>query len=139
MSGGASTKGRLLVSQGGTPTADLAGARVLVIEDEMLITMLLEDILDELGCSVVGSAVNLRQSEDLVSSSQADVAILDVNLGGDPVFPIAERLTERNVPIVFASGYGASGLPERWQGFTTLPKPFTAEQVQTALRTALTR
>ena len=117
----------------------LAGATILVVEDEMLITMLLEDILDELGCRVVGSAVNLRQAQDLVDTTIADAAILDVNLGGDPVFPIAERLAERNIPIIFASGYGASGLPDRWQGYSTLPKPFTAEQVESTLRTVLGR
>ena len=100
----------------------------------MLITMLLEDILDELGCRVVGSAVNLRQAEDLVRSAEADAAILDVNLGGDPVFPIAETLVARQIPFVFASGYGSANLPDKWQSFPTLPKPFTADQVADALR-----
>ena len=126
------------MSEGGEP-ANLAGASILVIEDEMLITMLLEDILDELGCRVAGSAVNLRQAEELVVATPADAAILDVNLGGDPVFPVAELLAERNVPIIFASGYGASGLPEQWQSYATLPKPFTADQVETALRRVLRR
>ena len=115
----------------------LDGARVLVVEDEMLITMLLEDILDELGCRVVGSAVNLRQAEDLVGAAEADAAILDVNLGGDPVFPVAETLVSRKIPIIFASGYGSATLPEKWQGFATLPKPFTADQVADTLRTVL--
>ena len=127
------------MSEGGPSSATLAGANILVVEDEMLITMLLEDILDELGCRVVGSAVNLRQAHALVEGTPADAAILDVNLGGDPVFPIAEQLTARNIPIIFASGYGASGLPEKWQGCVTLPKPFTADQVERALRAVLRR
>ena len=115
----------------------LNGARVLVVEDEMLITMLLEDILDELGCRVVGSAVNLRQAEDLVRSTEAEAAILDVNLGGDPVFPVAEALLQRKIPFIFASGYGSASLPEKWQNFPTLPKPFTADQVADTLRNVL--
>ena len=116
---------------------NLAGAHVLIVEDEMLITMLLEDILDELGCRVAGSAVNLRQAEDLVGGAKADAAILDVNLGGDPVFPIAERLVERRIPFLFASGYGSANLPDKWQNYPTLPKPFTADQVAAALRALL--
>jgi DNA-binding NtrC family response regulator len=115
----------------------LAGAQILIVEDEMLITMLLEDILDELGCKVSGSAVNLRQAEDLVASAQADAAILDVNLGGDPVFPVAEKLVQRSIPFMFASGYGSATLPEKWQGHPTLPKPFTSEQVAKALEDLL--
>ncbi|MCW6508675.1 response regulator [Lichenifustis flavocetrariae] len=110
-----------------------------MIEDEMLITMLLEDILEELGCQVAGSAVNVRQAEDLAMNATADAAILDVNLGGDPVYPVAERLIERNIPFVFASGYGSANLPDRWQNHPTLPKPFTADQVETVLRTLLKR
>jgi DNA-binding response OmpR family regulator len=124
------------VSQVGERDA-LAGAQVLIVEDEMLITMLLEDILDELGCRVAGSAVNLRQAEDLVAAAEADAAILDVNLGGDPVFPVAERLTARRIPFLFASGYGSATLPDKWQNHPTLPKPFTSEQVAVALRTLL--
>ena len=115
----------------------LTGANILVIEDETLITMLLEDILDELGCKVSGSAATLRQAQDLASTSNANAAILDVNLGGDPVFPVAEQLVARNIPIVFASGYGASGLPDKWQGYPTLPKPFLPGQVETVLRQLL--
>ena len=117
--------------------AGLRGASILVIEDETLITMLLEDILDDLGCKMSGSAATLRQAHDLASTAEANAAILDVNLGGDPVFAVAEQLIARNIPIVFASGYGASGLPEKWQGYPTLPKPFLPDQVETVLRQVL--
>jgi DNA-binding NtrC family response regulator len=133
---GSSGDVRVSVPGGSDP---LTGAQVLVVEDEMLITMLLEDILQELGCEVAGSAVNVRQAEDLITSTPADAAILDVNLGGDPVFPIAERLLERQIPFVFASGYGSANLPDRWRSHPTLPKPFTAEQVASALRGMLSR
>jgi DNA-binding response OmpR family regulator len=118
--------------------SELSGANILVVEDETLITMLLEDILDELGCRVSGSAATLKQALDLAGSADAHAAILDVNLGGDPVFPVAEQLVARNIPIVFASGYGVSGLPDKWQSFPTLPKPFLPDQVETVLRQLLT-
>ena len=117
----------------------LAGTNILVVEDEMLITMLLEDIFDDLGCKLAGSAATLRQAHELADATSADIAILDVNLGGDPVFPVAERLLARNVPIVFASGYGVAGLPDKWQSYPTLPKPFTPDQVESVLRRVLGR
>lgn len=115
----------------------LRGARILIVEDETLITMLLEDILDELGCSISGTAATLRQAQDLAATIQVEAAILDVNLGGDPVFPVAAQLAARNIPLVFASGYGASGLPDEWQGHPTLPKPFMPDQVEAVLRQML--
>lgn len=114
----------------------LAGLRVCIVEDESLILMLLEDILSDLGCVVAGSALTLKQGLDLASTVEADLAILDINLGGDPIFPVAERLAARGIPLVFASGYGATTLPEGWRERPTLPKPFSAEQVATALRAA---
>ena len=119
--------------------AGLRGACILIVEDETLITMLLEDILDELGCRVSASAATLRQAQDLAGTAQVQAAILDVNLGGDPVFPVAEQLAARKIPFVFASGYGASGLPEEWQGYPTLPKPFMPDQVEAILRQLLER
>lgn len=121
----------------GAPHSGLQGASILVVEDETLITMLLEDILSELGCSLAGSAATLRQAQDMAQTLSPQAAILDVNLGGDPVFPVAEQLVARNIPIVFASGYGSSGLPERWQGYPTLPKPFLPDQVESILRRVL--
>lgn len=119
--------------------AGLTGAQILLVEDEALITMLLEDILDDLGCRVSASAATLREALDLAKTVDASAAILDVNLGGDPVFPVAEQLVARNIPIVFASGYGVSGLPDKWQRFPTLPKPFLPDQVETVLREILNR
>ena len=127
-----------MVDQGARP-AGLQGANILVVEDETLITMLLEDVLIDLGCNLIGSAVTLRQAQDLASTVAADAAILDVNLGGDPVFPVAEQLLARGIPIVFASGYGASGLPDRWRDHPTLPKPFLPDQVGAVLRKVLGR
>ena len=124
------------VDDGMTAGNDLHGLRVLIVEDESLIAMLLEDILEDLGCELVGSALTLRQGLEQAETADAEVAILDINLGGDPIFPVAERLAARRIPLVFASGYGATTLPDAWRDSPTLPKPFSAEQVAAALRHA---
>ena len=113
--------------------AGVQGLKVFIVEDESLIAMLLEDILEELGCAVPGSALTLTQALDQADTGAADVAILDINLGGDPIFPVAAKLAERGMPIIFASGYGATTLPDAWRGRPTLPKPFSADQVAAAV------
>ena len=114
-----------------------SGVHVFIVEDESLITMLLEDILEDLGCTVAGSAATLRDALEKSATVTASVAILDINLGGDPIFPVAAKLVSRDIPIVFASGYGATTLPEEWRGRPTLPKPFTGRQVQEAIAAAI--
>lgn len=114
----------------------LKGLRVLIVEDETLISMLFEDILAEFDCEIVGPAFNIRQATELATEAEIDAAVLDVNLGGDPIFPVAEILATRGVPLIFSSGYGATGLPDRWQNQPTLPKPFTSNEVAEALRQA---
>ena len=112
----------------------VAGTRVFVLEDEALVLFNLEDILADLGCSVVGPALRLDQAHDLLDkAAQADLVILDVNIGGKPVFPLAERLRDLGVPLVFATGYGRAGLPEEWQAAPVLQKPYTFEDVSTVL------
>lgn len=107
---------------------------VFILEDETLVLFNLEDILAELGCRVVGPAMRLDQAEALLAeASEADAAILDVNIGGNPVFPLAARLKEAGVPLIFATGYGAAGLPAEWQGSPVLQKPYTSEEVTAAL------
>lgn len=120
-----------------TANFQLRGLKVFVVEDESLIAMLLEDLLDEFECEIVGSALTLRQAMEQAATVPAEVAILDINLGGDPIFPVAELLTSRNIPIIFASGYGAAALPDEWRGHPSLPKPFSADQVEAALRQAI--
>ena len=107
----------------------LQGKKVLVVEDEALITMLFEDILGDFACEVVGPAMNIRQATELAEAAEIDIAILDVNLNGEPSFPVASKLRSRGVPLVFSSGYGSHGLPPEWQDTPTLPKPFTSDEV----------
>ena len=83
-----------------------ASRRVLVIEDEMMIAMLLEDMLADLGHQVVGVAGRLDVALELARDADADLAILDVDLGGESSFPVAEVLTSRGLPFLFATGFG---------------------------------
>jgi CheY-like chemotaxis protein len=111
----------------------LNGLRILVVEDEMLVSMLLEDMLADFGCSVVGPAPSLSEAMPLATDAQIDAAVLDVNLGGDPIFPVADALKARGVPFVFASGYGQSGLTEAHRGAPVLQKPFRQADLERAL------
>ena len=103
---------------------DLAGLRVLVVEDEMMVSMLIEDMLEDLGCKVVGPASRLEEAIELANTVELDCAVLDVNLGGQPIFPLADILRAKGVPFAFATGYGDAGLREADRGSPVLQKPF---------------
>jgi len=107
-----------------TDTAQLAGLRVLVVEDEMMVSMLIEDMLTDLGCTVVGPASRLDEAIELAKVSEIDCAVLDVNLGGQPIFPLADLLRERGRPFAFATGYGDAGVRDVDRGTPVLQKPF---------------
>ena len=107
-----------------TDTAKLAGLRVLVVEDEMMVSMLIEDMLTDLGCTVVGPAARLDEAIELATTSEIDCAVLDVNLGGQPIFPLADLLRERGRPFAFATGYGDAGVRDVDKGTPVLQKPF---------------
>lgn len=102
---------------------DLAGTRVLVVEDEAILAMSIEDILSDLGCVVVGPALSLNQGKQLAAHEFLDAAILDVNIGNESSFMIAEILRQRSVPFCFSTGYGASGLPREFANAPVLAKP----------------
>ena len=104
--------------------ADLAGLRVLVVEDEMMVSMLIEDMLSDLGCVVIGPASRLDEAIELANSSELDCAVLDVNLGGQPIFPLADLLRAKGAPFAFATGYGDAGLRAEDKGSPLLQKPF---------------
>jgi CheY-like chemotaxis protein len=107
-----------------TDTLKLEGLRVLVVEDEMMVSMLIEDMLSDLGCIVVGPAARLDEAVELVNAGGIDCAVLDVNLGGQPIFPLADLLREKGWPFAFATGYGDAGLREVDRGSPVLQKPF---------------
>ena len=115
-----------------------AGRRVLVVEDESLVAMLLETILEDMGCVPVGPAATVEEGLQMASEGDpVDAALLDVNVAGKQVFPIAEALKARGVPFVFSTGYGEGGLPDQWRGQPTLQKPFAAAAVRDALMKAM--
>ena len=113
------------------------GLKVLVVEDETLICMMIEDLLIELGCIVIGPSSNLDKALALAGEALMDVAILDVNLDGIRSEPVADRLSARGVPFVFATGYGTNGVSERYRSAPVLKKPFTERDLRQALRQAL--
>lgn len=123
----------------GTETRLLEGMSVLVVEDEAIISFLLEDMLNELGAGDVRIAANIANALAIIDAKRPDVAVLDVNLGGERAYPIAERLESDGVPFVFTTGYGKAGLDPRWTVKTVVQKPFTVPIMADALRVLLRR
>jgi CheY-like chemotaxis protein len=103
----------------------LAGKRVLVVEDELLVSMLIEDVLVDAGCRVVGPFTNLSDALLAARNEAVDIALLDVNLRGEKVYPVADILTERGIPFVFLSGYGKNAIPSDRPNWRLCSKPFS--------------
>ena len=113
--------------------------RILVVEDELMIRMLLEDMLGELGYTVAAEAARIEEALEAAKNADFDSAILDVNLNGQPISPVADALVARGMPFVFATGYGERGLPEPYRDRPTLKKPFQMDGLKQMLQTALDR
>ena len=111
----------------------LSSLKVLVVEDEALVSMLVEDMLTDLGCAIVGPAAEIEEALRLAGSADIDAALLDVNLGGRPIFPLADALKARGVPFAFASGYGEAGLSDEHRGAAVLQKPFREADLRRVL------
>jgi len=108
-------------------------ARVLVVEDEIMLALFLEDMLAEHGYEVAGGASRLEDGLARAEAPDFSLAVLDVHLNGRDVFPLADRLAERGLPFVFATGYGARGIPERHACRPVLQKPFLPADLARAL------
>jgi DNA-binding response OmpR family regulator len=117
----------------------LRGVRVLLVEDEMLVSMLLEDLLTDLGCEIVGPAAHLGGAVALASVETIDAAFLDLNVGGKEVYPVAAILAERGIPFAFVTGYGAGGVSLIYRERPTLQKPFHPAALERTLREMLSR
>lgn len=116
----------------------LAGLKVFVVEDEAIIAMMLEDMLIELGCGVLGPCTSLTKAlAVLAQSEKPGAAILDVNVAGTEVYPVAAALNDLGVPTVFATGYGAAGVAAAWRDRVILQKPYTQHDLVRALTAAL--
>ncbi|MCK8785127.1 response regulator [Roseomonas sp. NAR14] len=111
----------------------LADRRVLVVEDEALVAMLVEDALLEVGCTIMGPATTVAEALKLIEKGLPDVAVLDLNLGGETSTPVADALAARGVPFIVATGYGAAGLPPGYKDVPVLAKPYDPAELTRAL------
>lgn len=125
----------------GRPTirraSPLAGARVLVVEDEFIVAAVLEDTLEAFGCRVVGPASRVGEALDLIELEPIDAAVLDVNIAGEVVMPVADALASRGIPFVFATAYGRAGVEARHLDRAVLQKPYDVRSLQRALEASL--
>ncbi len=103
------------------------GGSVFLVEDEVMIRMMVADMLEELGYSVAAEAGEINEAIRLAQCTEFDLAILDVNVNGKVISPVAELIKARNRPFIFATGYGSSGLPEEYRDRPALQKPFQLE------------
>jgi DNA-binding response OmpR family regulator len=109
-----------------TATRPLGGS-VFLVEDEVMIRMMVADMLEELGYRVAAEAGEISEALKLAQNTDFDFAILDVNVNGKVISPVADLLKARNRPFIFATGYGSSGLPEEYRDRPALQKPFQLE------------
>ena len=105
-------------------SSPLFGRRVLVVEDEVMVSWVLEDMLADLGCEVVGPAARVNQALMMVEVEPIDFAVLDVNLNGEKSYPVADALTARGLPFVFSSGYNRNSLPDNYRTYPMMQKPY---------------
>jgi CheY-like chemotaxis protein len=118
----------------GAPRLD--GLRILLVEDETIIALMLEEVLNELGC-LVSRAGSVRGALAALAAHTPDAAVLDVNLAGQSAEPVAEALVAAGIPFVFTTGYGRGGISYRWDSRPVLQKPFGPDALATALARAL--
>ena len=116
-------------------TTELRGTRVLVVEDEYLVASLIEDMLESAGCVVSGPISRVADALKAVDRDSYDAAILDVNLAGDRIDPVADALSQRNVPFMFVTGYSNGSLPAEFAKRPRLCKPLKMEELLGTLST----
>jgi DNA-binding response OmpR family regulator len=117
----------------------LKGLRVLVAEDEFLVALLLEEELHALGCVILGPYTTVGRAMQASRIEQFDLAILDVNLAGELVYPLADDLTKRDIPFLFLSGYGPADIPERFRWTVRVAKPYEPSVLAAAITALLPR
>lgn len=118
-------------------SSGLAGLRVFIVEDEAMLSLMLQDWLEELGCRTVERASRIGDAVEKAMTVECDVAVLDVNLNGEFSGPVAGALAARGVPFVVSTGYGREALPQELGRAPRLSKPFDLEHLQAALLSAL--
>jgi CheY-like chemotaxis protein len=111
----------------------LAGRSGLIVEDETIISLEIEQMLEELDCHIVWHAANVPQALKILAEHRPDFALLDVNLGNQKVFPVAKTLIDQSVPFIFSTGYGREGLPLEWAGWPVIRKPYLVSELAAKL------
>ncbi len=119
------------------PEQSAGKPRILVVEDEYLVAMMVEDMLGALGFEIAGIAQSLPAAEDAAQSGIFDAAILDINLNGAMSYPVAEILVRRQIPFIFATGYGPEGADHKFPDAPSLEKPFERDDLGEALASIL--
>ena len=114
-------------------TGDLAGRRILIVEDSPVVGPFTADILIELGCEVIGPAPTLATAREMAQGEQIDAAVMDVHIRGERVFPLCDVLEAKGVPFLLTSGYADWEIPDKWEGRPRLQKPYKLEDMRTAL------
>ncbi|MFL5335530.1 MAG: response regulator [Geminicoccaceae bacterium] len=115
------------------PAPDLSGFHIMLVEDDTLIALDLEASLNEAGCAVLGPMATVAAAIAALAENSPDGAVLDVNLGREMVYPVADALADRGVPFVFLTGYGRDILPERHHDRALLAKPFQPDELMREL------
>jgi len=113
---------------------DSLNLRVLLVEDDATVAMLIEDMLEALGCQVARSIADISHTDGVADDVEFDLAILDINVAGRPVFPFAQDLKQRGKPVLFSTGYGQAGLPAEFHSCPVLAKPYSMDDLQRTLR-----
>ena len=119
--------------------ARTSGGSVFLVEDEVMIRMMVADMLEELGYSIAAEAGDISEAIQLAQSAEFDLAILDVNVNGKVISPVADILAAQNRPFIFATGYGSSGLPAEYRDRPALQKPFQIETLARIIEQVLNR
>ncbi len=117
---------------------DATPLKVLVVEDESLVALDIETMLEEMGCTVVASVPRLVRALDLASRLDLDLAVLDINLAGEVVYPLAFRLAARGIPFLFSTGYSTADLPPELRDRPILRKPVMLANLKRAVAMART-
>jgi two-component SAPR family response regulator len=117
---------------------DASPLKVLVVEDESLVALDIENMLEEMGCKVVASVPRLVKALDLASRLDFDLAVLDINLAGEVVYPLAFRLAERGIPFLFSTGYSTATLPPELSDRPIVKKPVAPANLKRAVALART-
>jgi CheY-like chemotaxis protein len=115
----------------------MPGASILLVEDEVLIRMMLAEMVEELGHRVVAEAGNVKDGQALAGSAVFDLALLDINLDGRCISPVAEIIARRDLPFLFVSGYGPAGRPEQFSDRPVLQKPVPISKLGEAIDSML--